>query len=161
MDNQPQINIDYRHDGLAKRLSNLFPREFTFDGVECRSMEGLLQSFKIQDESKQKEFCRLYGMRAKMAGKGIPWWEDQTLWWKGEPYYRQSNEYQDLLMDAYAHLFARNKDAHQDLIDSHPARLIHLVGHTNPTETILTRNEFCSILMNIRTVLLQIKMVEF
>ena len=31
----------------ASALSNFSPHPFTFDGVECNSMEGLLQSFKF------------------------------------------------------------------------------------------------------------------
>lgn len=40
--------------GPAGGLSNFRPRPFVFDGVECASMEGLLQSFKYDKVHMQK-----------------------------------------------------------------------------------------------------------
>ena len=47
--------MDIRSSGSypANKLSNFAPHRFVFDGVECRSMEGLLQSFKTKSPEKQ------------------------------------------------------------------------------------------------------------
>ena len=50
-------------------LSNFASHHFVFDGVECNSMEGLLQSFKFKDFEMQKEVCKLVGKKAKFKGK--------------------------------------------------------------------------------------------
>jgi hypothetical protein len=42
-------------------LSNFTPHPFVFDGIECNSMEGLLQSFKFSNPEMQKEVCKLVG----------------------------------------------------------------------------------------------------
>ena len=34
--------------GISGRLSNFTPRKFIFDGVECNSIESVLQSFKFK-----------------------------------------------------------------------------------------------------------------
>lgn len=39
----------------ACALSNFAPHYFGFDGVECASMKGLLQSFKTKNFEMQKE----------------------------------------------------------------------------------------------------------
>jgi len=62
------IDIHSGAPGVIGRLSNFTKREFVFDGVSCRSIEGVLQSFKFEDIDKQSKICALYGMRAKRAG---------------------------------------------------------------------------------------------
>lgn len=42
-------------------LSNFAPRRFVFDGIECNSIEGVLQSFKFKDIEIQKYVCTLVG----------------------------------------------------------------------------------------------------
>ena len=41
----------------AGALSNFAMHAFTFDGVACASMEGFLQSLKIEDVSEQTRVC--------------------------------------------------------------------------------------------------------
>lgn len=53
----------------AGALSNFSPHPFTFDGVECASMEGLLQSFKQDKPHIQVETCKLVGLQAKRKGQ--------------------------------------------------------------------------------------------
>ena len=55
------------NEGAAARLSNFTERHFVFDGVECASIEGVLQSFKFSDTEKQHEVCALIGIQAKKA----------------------------------------------------------------------------------------------
>src|SRR5258708_7422596 len=45
----------------AGALSNFALHAFTFDGVHCASMEGFLQSLKIEDVREQERVCYLAG----------------------------------------------------------------------------------------------------
>lgn len=67
----------------SSALSNFAPHPFIFDGIECASMEGLLQAFKFKDANVQVEVCKLVGLKAKYRGKkrNKVWKRSQTLWW--------------------------------------------------------------------------------
>lgn len=130
-------------------LSNFAPHPFVFDGVECNSMEGLLQSFKFSNPEMQKEVCKLIGKQAKFKGKKKKWFKTQTLYWKGEEFKRDSDEYQKLLDRAYDAL-STNEGFKRALLATGNAILTHTIGKTKQSETVLTRAEFCSRLMTIR-----------
>ena len=134
----------------ASALSNFAPHPFEFDGVSCNSMEGLLQSFKFSNPEMQKEVCKLVGKQAKFKGKKKKWFKTQTLYWLGVEYKRDSLEYQKLLDRAYEAL-AANKNFQKALIATGNATLTHSIGKSKISETILTRGEFCSRLMKIRS----------
>lgn len=136
----------------SSALSNFSPHPFIFDGVECNSMEGFLQSLKFQNPELQKEVCKMVGKQAKFKGKEKKWWRDQTLYWKGKPIPRHSEEYQDLLDRAFSAL-ALNSSFQNALLATGNAVLTHTIGKTNPSETVLTRSEFCSRLTRIRKTL--------
>jgi len=61
--------MDIRSGSPAGRLSNFSPHPFIFDGVECASMEGLLQSFKFDKPHIQAVVCQLVGIKAKRRGQ--------------------------------------------------------------------------------------------
>lgn len=130
-------------------LSNFTPHPFTFDGVECNSMEGLLQSFKFKDFEMQKEVCKLVGKKAKFKGKKKKWWKTQTLYWNGIEYKRDSLDYQILLDRAYNAL-SQNDGFKRALLATGNSVLTHSIGKNKINETVLTKQEFCSRLMNIR-----------
>lgn len=130
-------------------LSNFTPHPFVFDGVACASMEGLLQSFKFKDPAMQLEVCKLVGKAAKFKGKKKKWWRDQTLFWKGQEFKRDSQEYQDLLDRAFNAL-AKNTSFINALLATGSATLTHSIGKTKQSETVLTRQEFCSRLTKLR-----------
>lgn len=130
-------------------LSNFAPHPFVFDGVECNSMEGLLQSFKFSNPEMQKEVCKLVGKQAKFKGKKKKWFKTQTLYWQGKEFKRDSEEYQILLDRAYDAL-STNESFKRALLATGNAILIHTIGKTKQSETVLTRAEFCSRLMTIR-----------
>lgn len=130
-------------------LSNFAPHPFVFDGVECNSMEGLLQSFKFSNPEMQKEVCKLVGKQAKFKGKKKKWFKTQTLYWQGKEFKRDSDEYQRLLDRAYDAL-STNEGFKRALLATGNAILIHTIGKTKQSETVLTRAEFCSRLMTIR-----------
>lgn len=130
-------------------LSNFAPHPFVIDGVECNSMEGFLQSLKFSNPEMQKEVCKLVGKAAKFKGKKKKWWRTQTLHWQGTEIPRDSQEYQDLLDRAFDAL-AQNSGFRAALLATGNSVLTHSIGKTKITETILTRQEFCSRLTKIR-----------
>lgn len=143
------MNIGSKSGYPSSALSNFAPHRFYFDGVDCWSMEGLLQSFKFDKIHIQDEVCSLVGIAAKMRGKHRNWQKDQTLYWRDVAYPRDSKEYQNLLDRAYLSL-ATNSSFRKALIASGDAVLTHSIGRRKSNETVLTINEFCSRLMWIR-----------
>lgn len=130
-------------------LSNFAPHPFVIDGVECNSMEGFLQSLKFSNPEMQKEVCKLVGKAAKFKGKKKKWWRTQTLYWQGTEIPRDSEEYQVLLDRAFDAL-AQNSGFRAALLATGNSVLTHSIGKTKITETVLTRQEFCSRLTKIR-----------
>jgi len=145
------MDIGSNYKGAAGRLSNFTPRKFIFDGVECNSMEGLLQSFKFDKEHIQIEVCKLTGMAAKKRGskRNKAWSSKQVLWWKGKEYKRHSKEYQ-MLLDSAFHALATNQKFLSDLMSTGKSRLTHFIGKNRKSDTVLTQQEFCSRLTKIR-----------
>lgn len=143
------MDIGSRNGFPSSALSNFAPHPFVFDGVECNSMEGLLQSFKFSDPEMQKEVCKLVGKQAKFKGKNKNWFKTQTLYWQGKEFKRDSDEYQRLLDRAYDAL-STNEGFKRALLATGNAILTHTIGKTKQSETVLTRAEFCSRLMTIR-----------
>lgn len=130
-------------------LSNFAPHPFVIDGIECNSMEGFLQSLKFSNPEMQKEVCKLVGKAAKFKGKKKKWWRTQTLYWQGVEIARDSQEYQDLLDRAFNAL-AQNNGFRAALLATGNSVLTHSIGKNKITETVLTRQEFCSRLTKIR-----------
>ena len=145
------MDIGSNNKGVAGRLSNFTPRKFIFDGIECNSMEGLLQSFKFENEEIQKEVCKLTGFAAKRRGRkrNKAWQTKQTLWWKGIEYPRKSKEYQQLLISAYK-AYGENEKVRNDLISTNNAVFKHSIGNNKASETVLTTREFCRLLTDLR-----------
>lgn len=143
------LDIGSGKDYPSNALSNFAPHPFVIDGVECNSMEGFLQSLKFKEPEMQKEVCKLVGKAAKFKGKKKKWWQDQTLYWQGVAYKRESQEYQDLLDRAYNEL-SKNESFQRALLATGNATLTHTIGKRKETETVLTAREFCSRLTAIR-----------
>ena len=133
----------------ASNLSNFAPHAFTIDGVECASMEGFLQSLKFSNPEMQKEVCKLVGRAAKFKGKKKKWYRDQTLYWQGKSYKRDSDEYQELLDRAYVQL-SKNDGFRKALLATGNATFTHSMGKNKQSETVLTVKEFTSRLTKIR-----------
>ena len=130
-------------------LSNFAPHPFEIDGVQCNSMEGVLQSLKFSNPDMQVEVCKLVGKQAKFKGKKKKWWRTQTLWWRGIEIKRDSAEYQNLLDRAF-YALSQNEGFKKALIATGNATLTHSMGKNDPSTTVLTRQEFCSRLTKIR-----------
>lgn len=143
--------IDIRLYGKypANVLSNLCGNSFVLDGVECKSMEGFLQSLKIDDPVKQRQVCSMKGKKARNNSTNA-WKAEQIVNWRGKEMNRQSREFRLLLDRAYQALFDQNARFREALLLTRGKRLFHTMGASNSFETILTRREFCAILTELR-----------
>lgn len=110
----------------ASSLSNFAPHPFIIDDIECSSMEGFLQSLKFKDENMQREICKKVGRQAKRAGAKKNWQKEQTLYWRGKPYKRDSIEYQKLLDKAFFEL-SKNSSFKKALLATKNANLTHSI----------------------------------
>ncbi|HPI81789.1 MAG TPA: hypothetical protein PK122_00950 [Candidatus Paceibacterota bacterium] len=133
----------------ANALSNFAPHPFEIDGVKCNSMEGFLQSLKFESKEMQEYVCTLVGYSAKKKGSKKNWKQSQTLYWRGVPIKRDSQEYQDLLDRAYSELY-KNTKFKAALEASGKSVLTHSIGKSKISETVLTTKEFCSRLTKLR-----------
>lgn len=147
------IDIHSKAPWPADSLSNFAPHRFTFRNVSCGSMEGLLQALKIRDPAKQIAVCALAGISAKHAGVqyGNDWKVTQTLWWQGQPIPRHGPEYKEILTEAYGCLFADSPEFRCALKETGTADLVHSIGVSDPTQTVLTEAEFCQTLLALRS----------
>ncbi|MCM1516979.1 MAG: hypothetical protein NC080_11340 [Paraprevotella sp.] len=130
-------------------LSNFTPYEFSFRGKKFRSMESLLQGLKFECVETQNGVFERVGVKAKLLGKKRKWYLNQTLYWQGIPMKRDSEEYINLVREAF-YALTENNDFQQTLLATSNKRLYHTMGKSDPTRTILTEDEFCSILTEIR-----------
>lgn len=130
-------------------LSNLCGNEFRFDSVLCGSMERFLQSLKQKDYALQQQICRMEGKNAKKMTTNA-WQCDQIVWWKGKAIDRQSAEFQSLVRMAYQAMFYQNERFRTALMSTKGKRLYHIRGESDPFKTILTEQELCTILTELR-----------
>ena len=143
------MDIGSKNGYPASALSNFAPHPFIIDGIQCNSMEGFLQSLKFESEEMQKYVCTLVGYAAKKKGKNKNWRDKQTLYWKGVPIKRDSEQYQTLLNKAYNALYENGK-FQSALKATNNATLTHSIGKNKKSETVLTTQEFCSRLTYLR-----------
>lgn len=143
--------LDIRSNGMypSNVLSNLCSNGFRFDGVVCSSMEGFLQSLKHKEKDKQLQICSMKGGNARKRSV-TSWQTDQIVWWKGQAIDRQSEEYQQLLRRAYQAMFDQSERFRAALMSTRGITLTHSSGEKNPYKTILTEQEFCQILTEMR-----------
>ncbi len=134
----------------SSALSNFAPHPFVFDGVEVASMEGLLQAFKFDKTHIQVEVCKLVGKAAKARGSKKDWKTKQKLYWNGAEYPREGDGYQDLLDRAYRAMTDQNEGFRKALLATNSAVLTHSIGKSKMSDTVLTKNEFCSRLTGLR-----------
>jgi len=133
----------------SSALSNFAPHPFIIDGVECASMEGFLQSLKFESVDMQKYVCTLVGKAAKKKGRNKNWRQKQELYWQGKIYKRDSDDYQNLLNKAYNRL-SENTGFQKALQTTNGCVLEHSIGKSKTSETVLTKQEFCSRLTYLR-----------
>ena len=130
-------------------LSNICSNGFRFDGMVCGSMEGFLQSLKYKEEAKQRQICSMKGKNAKKA-TCTGWQTDQIVWWKGQAVDRQGSDFALLVRKAYEAMFSQSYRFRTALMSTRGKKLYHSRGESDPFKTILTADEFCAILTEIR-----------
>lgn len=133
----------------SNSLSNFSPHPFEIDGVFCNSMEGFLQSLKFSNVEMQRYVCTLVGIKAKRKGAKKNWKQKQLLYWQGKSYKRDSKEYQELLDRAFE-MLGTNKSFQKALLATKDSTLEHSIGKNKITDTVLTKQEFCSRLYKLR-----------
>lgn len=143
--------LDIRSNGAypSNVLSNLCSNGFRFEGMVCGSMEGFLQSLKQKDRDKQRQICSMKGGNARKHSV-TSWQTDQIVWWKGVAIDRQGDEYQNLLRRAYQAMFDQSERFRAALMSTRGITLVHSSGEENPYKTILSKQEFCQILTEMR-----------
>lgn len=133
----------------SSSLSNFAPHTFIIDDITCASMEGFLQSLKFENPDMQAQVCTLVGKQAKFKGKKKKWFKTQTLYWRGVPIKRDSEEYQ-ILLDKAFNALSENNSFRKALLATKDATLTHSIGKNKISETVLTKQEFCQRLTCIR-----------
>ncbi len=127
---------------IAARLSNFTDRTFVFDGVACASIEGVLQALKAKSPSRRADICAMSGRQAKAAGTAHnDWKEDQLLYWMEDEIFRSSQEYQDLITRIYDAVYEQDSSFKQDLLALGLEQVSHIIGHSDPRQTVLTEVE--------------------
>ena len=146
------IDIYSKGEYPSNVLSNFYPNEFTFDGVKCGSMEGFLQSLKYKSIKKQQKICLLSGKEAKKKGKYKFLWKlTGNIHWQGKKIKRTSNEYKDLIKNAYIAL-SQNQEFINAIKATGNKTLTHSIGSHNERKTILTEEEFINTLNYIKNI---------
>ena len=112
-------------------------------------MEGFLQSLKQQDTDKQRQVCAKKGRNAKHASNTV-WQTDQVVWWKGIAIDRHSDEFRQLVRHAYQAMFDQSERFRAALMATRGMVLFHSHGKSDSYKTILTEQEFCEILTDLR-----------
>lgn len=150
------MNIGSKSGWPSSALSNFAPHPFTFRGVDCNSMEGLLQSLKFDKPHIQIEVCKMVGLAAKYRGKARnkAWKRKQCLWWQGLEIPRHSVYYQDFLTEAFDEL-SKNEGFAGALLATNNSVLTHSLGCNSESDTVLTEREFCGQLHRVRTKLVK------
>jgi len=147
------IDISSRAEFPIDVLSNFYPTEFVLDGIKISSMEGFLQSLKIDDLDTQKLVCQMEGLRAKGFGKKmnkIRKFDFKHLYWNNKRINRESQEYQELLDRAYSARYQHDENFRFALEYTGDRILRHTIGGSDPKRCILTEKEYIQRLTQLR-----------
>lgn len=145
------VDIGSKSGWPASQLSNFAYSVFEIDGVRCNSAEGFLQALKFKDPKVQEDICKLYGARAKFAGKRVKWWKrlpKEQLWWKGQSFEAHSQQHLELVHRALKAKFLQDEKSEKALKETGNAALTHSIGKEHNTS--LRASDFCRILTKIR-----------
>ena len=145
------IDISFKSIGLAKALSNLCPYPFIIDNIACSSMEAFIQSLKIKEPDIQKDICIKTGPFCYSIRTMFDDWRiTQTVYWKGKEINRHSTEYMNLLRKAYQALYEQSPIYRYAIEKSKKYNIIHSIGCTDNTQTLLTPDEYMKLLDELR-----------
>lgn len=152
---KPEFGLDItsRSEFPYYILSNFSDTDFELDGIQIKSMEGFLQALKVPNKDKQREICLMNGPKAKGMGKKLNKqrnYDFKHLWWQGQRIDREKPQYQNLLKKAYKARYSADEDFQFALEWSKGRVLKHSLGEKDPKRTLLTEQEFCSLLTELR-----------
>lgn len=147
------LDIHSKGKWPANVLSNFYPNTFEFDGVQCGSMEGFLQSLKTINKERQVLVCSLSKKEAKLRSTDA-WKKEQNVYWNGRIYNRHGFKFQFLIRRAYRAMLQQSPKFKEALIATGNKRLYHSIGNSNAHDTILTEKELCKILTELRSELM-------
>lgn len=139
------INTSYASkNSISKVLSNLYPHSFVFRGKKVASIEGVLQGIKYKDKQLQNKVISLSGLDAyhsRACNRNEFWGESGILYWQGKEIKRNSQVYQDFLDELYF-CAAKNPIYRKAILSTGNKKLIHHIGCTDESQTVLSRKEY-------------------
>lgn len=145
------IDIAHGNPWPANILSNMWPHPFTMNGVQYTCMEAFVQSLKFSSPDDADRISKLKNFEARREGqKGNGWKKYQKLYWNGIEFDRQDQFYNDIVRCAFEHLCDQNFLFRLALRITGSRKLDHSMGIDDPTNTILTRQEFMQFLYELR-----------
>ena len=137
------INISFHNmASLSKILSNLFAYQFEFRGFVLQSLESFFQGIKFKDKNVQKLVFEYSGVQAYhlKAASDYCWQKTGYLYWQGVPILRDSTAYADIVDELY--ISAAQNPLYRQALKNADRPLIHSIGETDKTKTVLTRLEY-------------------
>ena len=138
-------------NGIEGRLRTFADRRFWFDGVECASIESVLEAFKFRDIYTQEYVASLSARDAYYEGQkeeAALWKDTRKLYWNGTVYDRDGEDYQKLLNILFQAIFEQDAQFRLDVAFLKNAVVKSKVGSRNPEGTVLTKNEYISHLLH-------------
>lgn len=143
------IDIRFKGENLEKRLSNLFPYQFSFDGITYASMEAFFGSLRTPSLTEKQKLYSTSGMNSWYMGHNFNWYEKQEVYYKDIVINRHTKEYDDMITAAFDALYT-NEDFKQALKESGDCKLTHTIGKTAKHKTLLSQKEFIGHLNRLR-----------
>ena len=146
-------------------MSNFKRCSYELDGIECASIEGVLQSLKVLIPPKaqdpqlwadrmelQRKVCGYANNKAKRMGNFLNLFNQHLkMNWQGNIMDRMSKEYQNFLKRVFEARYLADKDFRNAIQDTKDFVLTHKIGKHNKAETCLTEEEFIGMLSHLRT----------
>ena len=105
-------------NGIEGRLRTFADRRFWFDGVECASIESVLEAFKFGDIYTQEYVASLSARDAYYEGQkeeAALWKDTRKLYWNGTVYDRDGEDYQKLLNILFQAIFEQDAQFRLDV----------------------------------------------
>lgn len=152
------IDISYTSkNSISRVLSNLYPITFTFRHKKVASIEGVLQGMKYKDKKMQNLIIKYFGVDAyhtRACNPNNSWETDGLLYWQGKTIIRNSKQYEEFLDELYLSA-SKNLIYRTALLSTGNKYLLHHIGETDSSKTILTRFEYEQRLNTLREYLRQ------
>lgn len=143
-----ELDIRFNRPSPRCELSNLWPRQFTFRGLECGSVEGVLSTLFAPVHMREELVARsgfdaFYAIRGE-AVRNFLYFE--------KPIDRFSQEYTDFLYELYYAAFSQDEFSRKILVETYKLGIVlrHSVGKSGKENTILTESEFVETLNRVR-----------